>query len=48
MGERSLRSLLTGAGVTRLDDVDVLELVDVDTQAEALEWGVQLPDSLEP
>jgi molybdopterin-guanine dinucleotide biosynthesis protein A len=47
-GERSLRSLLRGPGVTRLDDVDDRELVDVDTRAEALEWGIRLPDSLEP
>jgi molybdenum cofactor guanylyltransferase len=47
-GERSLRSLLRGAGVTRLEDVDERELVDVDTPAEALEWGIRLPDSLEP
>lgn len=47
-GERSLRSLLRGPGVTRLDDIDGRELVDVDTPAEALEWGIRLPDSLEP
>jgi molybdopterin-guanine dinucleotide biosynthesis protein A len=47
-GERSLRSLLRGSGVTRLDDVEARELVDVDTPAEALEWGIRLPDSLEP
>jgi molybdopterin-guanine dinucleotide biosynthesis protein A len=47
-GERSLRPLLTGPGVTRLEDVDELELIDVDTPADAREWGIRLPDSLEP
>ena len=47
-GERSFRALLRGPGVTRLDDVDERELVDVDTPAEALEWGIRVPDSLEP
>jgi len=47
-GDRSLRLLLEGPAVTRLDDVDERELVDVDTPAEAAEWGIRLPDSLEP
>ena len=47
-GERSLQSLLAGAGVTRLDDVGERELTDVDTPAEAREWGIRLPGNLEP
>jgi molybdopterin-guanine dinucleotide biosynthesis protein A len=47
-GERSLRPLVTGPDVIRLDGVDRLELIDVDTPAEAVEWGIQLPGSLEP
>lgn len=47
-GERSLQPLLRGPGVIRLDDVEDRELVDVDTPAEALEWGIPLPGSLEP
>ena len=47
-GERSLRSLLRGSDVTRLEDVDDRELVDVDTPEDASRWGIQRPGSLEP
>ncbi len=46
-GERSLRSLLRGGDVTRLDDVDARDLVDVDTPAEAVRWGISAPGSLD-
>lgn len=47
-GQGSLRPLLRGADVTRLDDVDEHELVDVDTPDEAVRWGITRPGSLEP
>jgi molybdopterin-guanine dinucleotide biosynthesis protein A len=47
-GERSLRALLRGDGVTRVDDIDERDLVDVDTPAEAVRWGIRAPGSLEP
>ena len=47
-GERSLRSLLRGDDVTRLADIDERDLVDVDTPAEAVRWGIRAPGSLEP
>lgn len=46
-GERSLRSLLRGAGVTLLDDADPRELVDVDTPDDASRWGIEHPGNLE-
>jgi molybdopterin-guanine dinucleotide biosynthesis protein A len=47
-GERSLRSLLRSDDFVRLDDVDGLQLVDVDTPDEAVRWGMRRPGSLEP
>ena len=47
-GERSLRALLRGDDVIRLDDIDERDLVDVDTPAEAGRWGIRAPGSLEP
>lgn len=47
-GERSLRALLRDSDVTRLDDVDAAELVDVDTPDEARRWGIRTAGSLEP
>jgi molybdopterin-guanine dinucleotide biosynthesis protein A len=46
-GERSLRSVLEGGDVTRLDDVDERALTDVDTPDDATRWGIQRPGSLE-
>lgn len=46
-GERSLRSVLRGEAVVRLDDVDELELVDVDTPEDAKRWGIRRPGSLD-
>ncbi len=46
-GERSLRSLLSGPDVTRLDDIDGRVLVDVDTPEDAQRWGIRPPGSLE-
>jgi molybdopterin-guanine dinucleotide biosynthesis protein A len=47
-GERSLRSLLRADDVTRLDDIDERDLIDVDTPAEAQRFGIRAPGSLEP
>jgi molybdopterin-guanine dinucleotide biosynthesis protein A len=45
-GERSLRAVLEGADVTRVEDVDDRELVDVDTPEDARRWGIGRPGSL--
>ncbi len=46
-GERSLRSLLRGTDVTRLEDVEERALVDVDTPEDATRWGIRRPGSLD-
>ncbi len=45
-GERSLRAVLDDVEVTRVDDVDDRELVDVDTPEDARRWGIGPPGSL--
>ena len=45
-GERSLRAVLGGVDVTRVEDVDDRELVDVDTPEDARRWGIGPPGSL--